>query len=184
MTFKQLIVGDLETNCYILKTGNIGIIIDPGAEPKKIIEAAAGGEIKLILATHSHYDHVTALKAVKEATNAKAAIHPLDWMPEFDLKLGDGQKIGFGQHEITVIHTPGHTPGGCCFFVEDILFSGDTLFPGGPGNTSFPGGSEQVILKSIREKLLILPDNTKVYPGHGPSTTIGKERSLYCSEHD
>ncbi len=179
MTVKQLIVGNLDTNCYILKTENIGIIIDPGAEPKRIIEAVAGDEIILILATHRHYDHITALKSVREATNARAAIHPLDWMPEFDLKLEGGQKIGFGQHVITVIHTPGHTPGGCCFFVEDILFSGDTLFLGGPGNTSFPGGSELAILKSIREKLLVLPDHTIVYPGHGPSTTIGKERSLY-----
>jgi len=179
MKIEQLIVGGLETNCYILKTENIGIIIDPAAEPKKIIKTVAGDEIKLILATHRHYDHITALKEVKEATNAKAAIHPLDWMPEFDLKLKDGQKIEFAKHQITVLHTPGHTPGGCCFLVGDILFSGDTLFPGGPGNTSFPGGSEQAILKSIREKLLILPDDTKVYPGHGPATTIGKERRLY-----
>lgn len=179
MTFKQLIVGSLETNCYILKADTIGIIIDPGAEPKKIIKTVAGDKIKLILATHRHYDHITALKEVKQATDAKAAIHALDWMPEFDLRLRDGQKIELGQYQITVIHTPGHTPGGCCFLVEDILFSGDTLFPGGPGNTSFAGGSEQVILKSIRKKLLVLPDDTKVYPGHGPSTTIGKERSLY-----
>ncbi len=179
MTFKQLTVGSLETNCYILRTDTVGIVIDPGAEPKKIIKTVTGDEIKLILATHRHYDHITALKEVKQATNAMAAIHALDWMPEFDLKLRDGQKIEFGQHQITVIHTPGHTPGGCCFLVEDILFSGDTLFPGGPGNTSFAGGSEEAILKSIREKLLVLPDETKVYPGHGPSTTIGEERSLY-----
>ncbi len=179
MTFEQLIVGGLETNCYILKTENMRIIIDPGAEPEKIIKSVAGCEVKLILATHRHYDHITALKEVKKSTGAQAAIHSIDWLPEFDLRLEDGQRIEFGRTQITVIHTPGHTPGGCCFLTDDILFSGDTLFPGGPGNTSFSGGSEQMILKSIREKLLILPDDTKVYPGHGPSTTIGRERNLY-----
>ncbi len=179
MSFEQLIVGSLETNCYLLKAENIGIIIDPGAEPERIIKATDGYRITLILATHRHYDHITALKRVKESTKAKAAIHSQDWAPEFDLRLEDGQRIEFGQESITVIHTPGHTPGGCCFLINDILFSGDTLFPGGPGNTSFPGGDGQVILKSIREKLLILPNETKVYPGHGPSTTIGQERGLY-----
>ncbi len=179
MTFKRLIVGSLETNCYILKTENIGLIIDPGAEPEKIIKTVAGYKIELILATHKHYDHITALREVKNATNAKAAIHPLDWTQAFDLKLEDGQRIEFGEQQITVIHTPGHTPGGCCFLTDDLLFSGDTLFPGGPGSTLFTDGSEQTILKSIREKLLVLPDNTQVYPGHGPSTTIGKERYLY-----
>lgn len=178
MNFERLIVGSLETNCYILKAGKIGLIIDPGAEPEKIIKAATGFEIKLILATHNHLDHTNALKEVKKSTMAKAAIHSLDWTSEFDLKLADGQQIEFGQERIKVIHTPGHTPGGCCFLVSDILFSGDTLFPGGPGSTSF-GGDEQAILSSISEKLLILPDKTKVYPGHGPSTTIGQERGLY-----
>ena len=91
---------------------------------------------------------------------------------------GDLEILKFGTYEFQCIHTPGHTTGGCCFLVSDILFSGDTLFPGGPGSTSF-GGDEQAILSSIREKLLILPDKTKVYPGHGPSTTIGQERGLY-----
>ncbi len=179
MNFERLIVGSLETDCYILKAGKIGLIIDPGDEPEKIIKVVTGFEIKLILATHNHFDHINALKEVKKSTMSKAAIHPLDWTSEFDLKLEDGQQIEFGQERIKVIHTPGHTPGGCCFLVSDILFSGDTLFPGGPGNTLLPGGDEQAILSSIREKLLILPDKTKVYPGHGPSTTIGQERGLY-----
>ncbi len=177
--FVQLVVGGLQTNCYIVKQGTNGIIIDPGDEPKKIINALTGLEINLILATHRHFDHIGVLKEVKKFTKARAAIHPLDWTPDFDLKLEDGQQIELGTARIKVIHTPGHTPGGCCFLVGNILFSGDTLFPGGPGNTAFPGGNEQVIYKSIREKLLVLPDETKVYPGHGPSTTIGQERALY-----
>lgn len=175
----RLIVGSLETNCYILKSDKKGIIIDPGAEPNKIIRSIAGLEITLILATHRHYDHIEGLQDVKQYTKAKAAIHPLDWAPGFDVKLEDGQQIEFVQEQITVLHTPGHTPGGCCFLIGNILFSGDTLFPNGPGNTAFPGGDEHAILKSIREKLLILADETNVYPGHGPSTTIGKERELY-----
>lgn len=175
--FEQLVVGGLETNCYIIKEGRIGLIIDPGDEPKKIINAVAGLEINLILATHRHFDHISALIEVKKSTKAKAAIHPLDWTSDFDLKLEDGQQILVGNQQINIIHTPGHTPGGCCFLVGDILFSGDTLFPGGPGSTSF--GSEQTIYRSIKEKLLILPDTTKVYPGHGAPTTIGQERGLY-----
>lgn len=155
------------------------MIIDPGAEPARIIKAITDIDIKLILATHRHYDHTEALQVIKKITQAPAAIHPLDWSDEFDQKLYDGQKIDFGQDQINVIHTPGHTPGGCCFHIDSILFSGDTIFPGGPGNTSFSGGDEQAIFKSIRDKLLVLPNNTKVYPGHGPATTIGQERSLY-----
>lgn len=179
MVFERLVVGSLESNCYILKSSNTGIIIDPGAEPDKIINAASGLEIQLILATHRHYDHIDALTEVKKATGAQAAICLLDWVDDFDLKLQDGQRIEFGNEQITVLHTPGHTPGGCCFFIGTDLFSGDTLFPGGHGNISFRGGDQQMILKSIKEKLMVLPDETKVYPGHGPGTTIGQERSLY-----
>ncbi len=179
MVFERLVVGGLESNCYILKSGDIAIIIDPGAEPDKIIKAASGIEIQLILATHGHYDHIDALTEVKKATGAQAAIHALDWTYGFDLKLQDGQIIEFGDEKITVLHTPGHTPGGCCFIIGTDLFSGDTLFPGGYGNVSFRGGDGQAILKSIKEKLMVLSDQTKVYPGHGPGTTIGQERSLY-----
>jgi hydroxyacylglutathione hydrolase len=179
MIIKHLIVGSLQTNCYILKSEGKAIVIDPAAEPKKIIAAVAGLDVPFILITHRHFDHVEALEAVKQHTHAKAAIHPLDWIDGCDIKLADGQKIEFDKEQITVLHTPGHTPGGCCFLTGNDLFSGDTLFPNGPGNTSFPGGDEQAIMKSIREKLLVLPDETKVYPGHGPSTTIGNERGLY-----
>lgn len=179
MTMEHLIVGSLQTNCYILESNKIGLVIDPGAEPEKIIKAVSGLKIQLILATHQHFDHINALKEIKKATHAKAAIHHLDWIDGFDMRLEHGQRIQLGSEYITVLHTPGHTPGGCCFLAGNDLFSGDTLFPGGPGNTSFSADDEQIILKSIREKLLKLPNETKVYPGHGLATTIGQERGLY-----
>jgi len=179
MKIDKIVVGGLENNCYVLQSRNIGVIIDPGDEAQKIIDRVQGIEIKLILATHRHFDHITALQKVKQVVKADAAIHPLDWVDGFDVKLTDGQVIEFGDEVLRVIHTPGHTPGGCCFLVRDNLFSGDTLFPNGPGNTMFPGGDERAILRSIREKLMVLPDETVVYPGHGLETTIGKERALY-----
>jgi len=179
MVIDTLIVGGLQTNCYVLKADAHGIIIDPGAEPDKIIRALSDLEVDIILATHRHYDHIDALPDIKTATHAPAAIQADDWTDGFDIELHDEQTIPFGTDTIRVIHTPGHTPGGCCFLIGTTLFSGDTLFPGGPGNTSFSGGNEKAIYKSIREKLMILPDTTYVYPGHGHATTIGAERGLY-----
>lgn len=179
MVIDTLIVGGLQTNCYILKTDAHGIIIDPGAEPDRIKRAVSDLKVDLILATHRHYDHVDALQDIKTVTHAPSAIHTDDWIDGFDIELNDGHTIPFGTDTIRVIHTPGHTPGGCCFLLGAKLFSGDTLFPGGPGNTAFSGGNDKAIYKSIREKLMILPDTTCVFPGHGPSTTIGAERGLY-----
>lgn len=179
MELERVIVGGLESNCYILSSEKSGIIVDPGDEAEKILKAVDTLEINLILATHRHFDHVNALQKVKNALGIPAAIHRLDWMSGFDEELVDGQEIEFGAERLRVLHTPGHTPGSCCFLTDRLLISGDTLFPNGPGNTSFPGGDEQAILKSIREKLMVLPDETVVYPGHGPRTTIGRERALY-----
>ncbi len=179
MTINRIIVGELQTNCYIIESEGEGIVIDPGAEPEGILNESKGINIILILLTHNHFDHIGGVVKLKAITAATTAIHPLDWIDGFDKELNDREKIDLGEEQIDVIHTPGHTPGSCCFFVKDILFSGDTLFPGGPGNTSLQGGDENEIKRSIKEKLLSLPDETKVYPGHGPSTTIGNERYLY-----
>ena len=179
MLIKKLIVGMLQTNCYILAGDERGIIIDPGDEVDRILEEVGDLKVDLILLTHNHFDHVGALSATVRATSAPVAIHPLDNIDAANKDLKDGEKIPFDDKEILVMHTPGHTQGGCCFLLEGILFSGDTLFPGGWGNTAFPGGSERDIFRSIREKLMKLPDETIVYPGHGDSTTIGEERSLY-----
>jgi len=179
MYIKRLVVGMLETNCYILVGEQCGIIIDPGEEADKILETVSDLQINLILLTHNHFDHIRALPQVMEATSAEVAIHALDRIDIAVRELEDGEKIPFDGKEISVMHTPGHTPGGCCFRFEGYLFSGDTLFAGGWGNTMFPGGSEEAIFKSIKEKIMILPDETVVYPGHGETTTIGEERSLY-----
>ena len=169
----------LQTNCYILMGEKRGIIIDPGEEPGKILEPLSDLQIDLILLTHNHFDHIGALLPIINATSAEVAIHPLDRIDAADRELKDGEKIPFDGKEILVMHTPGHTPGSCCFYFKENLFSGDTLFPGGWGNTAFPEGDERAIFKSIKEKIMKLPDNTVVYPGHGEATTIGEERSLY-----
>lgn len=179
MNIKKLVVGLLQSNCYILIGERQGIIIDPGGEPERIIEAVSNLQIDLILLTHNHFDHIEALLPVMKATSAEVAIHPLDDIDVASRALKDGEKIKFDGKGILVINTPGHTPGSCCFLLEGNLFSGDTLFAGGWGNTMFPGGSERAIFESIREKIISLPDETVVYPGHGESTTIGKEKSLY-----
>ncbi len=179
------------SNCYIVgdESNKEGMIIDPGAGAKQILEKVKklGLEVKLIVITHAHTDHVGALKEVKEATGADIAIHtddakslqtrnPLDTLPPPDRLLKSGDSIDIGGLHFLVLHTPGHTPGGICLWGEGVVFSGDTLFNFGIGRFDLPGGSGRVIMNSIHTKLMILPDNTIVYPGHGPDTTIGTER--------
>ncbi|MDI6840094.1 MAG: MBL fold metallo-hydrolase [bacterium] len=182
---QRIVVGPLETNAYILSLENEGVIVDPGAEADKIIAACDGLYVKIILLTHNHFDHTQALIDVKNALNVRAGIHPLEVAPLdktsniFDFEINDGAFLKFGKTSIKVIHTPGHTPGSCCFLIENILLSGDTIFCGGYGNTELPGGDERDILKSIRNKIMILPPDTKICPGHGPPTTVGEEMPLY-----
>lgn len=180
MYIKKLVVGPLQTNCYILTDEGRGVIIDPGSEPDRIMNAVSGLTVDLILLTHNHFDHIQALLPVKEAVRSQVAIHTSDMIDIADRELTDGEKIPFNNNEILVVHTPGHTPGSCCFYLKGYLFSGDTLFAGGWGNTMFPGGSEEDIFASIKDKLMSLPDETIVCPGHGTETTIGEEGSLYC----
>ncbi len=179
MRIKKIVVGFLQTNCYILAGEHQGIIIDPGDDADRILEEVGDLQIDLVLLTHNHSDHIGALSEVKNATSARVAIHPFDKIDAANIELKDGEKIPFDRKEISVIHAPGHTPGSCCFLIEEKLFSGDTLFAGGWGSTMFPGGDEEAIFKSIREKIMSLPEDLIVYPGHGEVTTIGEERSLY-----
>jgi hydroxyacylglutathione hydrolase len=202
MIVKMLVVGPLASNCYIVGSSSIkeGMIIDPGAEAGTILRTVQqmGLSISLIVVTHAHIDHIDALSAVKERTNAQFAIHeaekellstpppmsvvaslglsPFKSAPQPDRLLKDGDRIDVGDLHFEVLHTPGHSPGGICLSGHGVVFSGDTLFNFGIGRTDFPGGSHERLMKSIREKLMVLPDETIVYPGHGPSTTVGDER--------
>ena len=195
---KRLEVGPFAANCYIVgdRAGGKGMIIDPGDEADKISGMARKLEldIKHIVLTHGHIDHVGALANVKEATGAAIAVHhddeatlkdrtlsillgiPYHTLPAIDRLLEDGDVISVGGLSFTVIHTPGHTPGGICLLGEGVVFTGDTLFQYGIGRGDFPGGSYEQLIKSIKSRLMILEDDIKVYPGHGSETTIGAER--------
>lgn len=199
MSYQLVIVGPLETNCYLFycsKTRECAVI-DPGAEAEKIFEAISSLNLKpiIILNTHGHVDHTGANLDLKERYQVPIAIHPGD-LPlleeylqlEFGLMLGarpapapdrllaDGEKIVIGETFLQVIHSPGHSPGSVCFYADHLLFAGDTLFCGGVGRTDLPGGSWKDLAHSLKARVMILPDETVVLPGHGPKTTIGEER--------
>ncbi len=190
-----------ETNCYIVgsDTGKSGMIIDPGAEPKNILNMVEklGLSIVWIVITHAHFDHTGALKPVKDATGAKFAIHEaeaegasqalnqtlgsmmagsISKPVKPDRLLRDGDVIDIDELKFTVLHTPGHSRGGISLVGHGVVFSGDTLFNLSVGRTDFPGCSHAQLMASIRNKLMMLPDETIVLPGHGPETTIGAER--------
>ena len=201
MIIKQLSVGPIQTNCYIAgcETTKEGVVIDPGDEAERILAEIAelGLTIKYILNTHAHFDHVMANKTLVEATGVPLALHPLDLpllrqnggatffgiqappSPEPDMLLAEGDKISFGEHTFDVLFTPGHTPGHVSFLEAKIsvIFDGDVLFAGGIGRTDLPGGDYETLMQSINEKLMTLPDETVVCSGHGPVTSIGRERS-------
>jgi len=195
----RLVVGSLSANCYIVgaAASGEGIVIDPGGNAATIREAiaASGLDIGTIVLTHGHSDHIAALHDIQEATGAGAAIHIEDadflegrgaYSSQFgisyptprppDRLLREGDEICFGDTTLTVLHTPGHTPGSICLRGEGRVFTGDTLFRRGIGTTLMPGSSRRVLLESIRRRLMTLPDATIVHPGHGRETTIGAER--------
>jgi glyoxylase-like metal-dependent hydrolase (beta-lactamase superfamily II) len=176
-------MGPYDNNGYILTCPetNEGILIDTPAEPEKLLNEIGDVEIKAILITHNHQDHLLGFNEITGAVDAPVGIGPADAGPlpkTPDIDLVDGQVIKFGNRELTMLHTPGHTEGATCFLVGKHLFSGDTLFPGGPGKTRSPEALVQII-DSITGKLLALPDDTAVYPGHGLDTTIGEARRQY-----
>jgi len=194
---EKLEIGTFASNCYIVgdESNKDGIIIDPGAEADRILKKVEdlGLEVKLIVLTHAHMDHIGAVKEVKEATDAEVAIHTDDvgrlqeqrsgmfgfsypTPPPPDRLLKGGESIDIGDLHFVVLNTPGHSPGGICLLGEGVVFSGDTLFNFGIGRFDFPYSSGRDLMNSIHTKLMVLPDNTVVYPGHGPETTIGTER--------
>jgi len=199
LIIEGLVVGPLAANCYIVgsESNKEGMIIDPGADAEVILKKISDLEldIKYIVLTHSHIDHVGALKEVKEATGAEIAVHaedaaslqgqsfiaeqfgiPFQDPPSPDRLLQDGDSVDIGDLSFSVLHTPGHSPGGICLFGEGTVFSGDTLFNFGIGRYDLPGGDYDQLMNGITTRLMVLPDETAVYPGHGPATTIGAER--------
>ncbi|PZS06087.1 MAG: hypothetical protein DLM70_05475 [Chloroflexi bacterium] len=178
---KHFSVGSWDNNVYILVDPETkeSILFDAPVDAEPILRELEGTKLKYILMTHCDRDHVGALKEVHDRTGAPVGVHaaeserlPLD----ADFQIEDQQTFALGNAELKAMHTPGHSPGGMSFLVDDILVSGDTLFPGGPGNTQRPDGSFDEIINSIKTKLFVLPDEMKVYPGHGKPTTIGQER--------
>ncbi|MFQ6026382.1 MAG: MBL fold metallo-hydrolase [Dehalococcoidia bacterium] len=176
-------MGPYNNNGYILTCPetNEGIIIDTPAEPEKLLNEIGDTQIKAILITHRHQDHLLGFDEITGAVQAPVGIgvndvEALPRPPQLELK--EGMSVKFGNRELQVLDTPGHTDGAVCLLVGKHLFSGDTLFPGGPGKTRSPEALHQVI-DSITKKLLVLPDDTAVYPGHGLDTTIGQARQEY-----
>ena len=202
MILHALVVGPFMSNCYVVGDEKVrkGIIVDPGADADGIMSTVGrlGLSIDTVVLTHTHVDHLGATREVIEGTSASLAIHELEAqgqsykaitrmfgpfiggsfgkMPGTDRLLKEGDFIEAGELRFKVLHTPGHSPGGLCLQGEGVVFTGDTLFNLGIGRTDFPGCSFDDLMRSIRTKLLVLPDDTIVYPGHGPSTTIGAEK--------
>ena len=199
MILKTLAVGPLETNCYILgdEKNKDAVVIDPGGDFEEIEDQLRRLDLKAkyIVLTHGHFDHTGALARLKKATGVEVLVHAADAdmlsssgqiQPFFlesgteacpaDRTLKQGDKIKFGGYELEVLHTPGHTPGGISLVVDKMIFVGDTLFYGSIGRTDLPGGSYEQLMHSIKIKLLSKGDEYLVYPGHGPSSTIGEEK--------
>lgn len=199
MKAKKVVVGIFEANCYILwdEKDKEAIVVDPGEEGERIIEVIRKDSLKIrsIVNTHTHIDHIGANDFLREKTGAPLLAHSADVFllqnAELNLSaltgkdrsfglpdrmLEEGDEIRVGGFSLRILHTPGHTPGSICLYGDNKLFSGDTLFAGGIGRTDLAGGNLKELQESIKDKILALTDEVVVYPGHGPSTTVGKER--------
>jgi hydroxyacylglutathione hydrolase len=181
---EKLELGPFGTNAYIIgcpKTQE-SALVDAPADADVIIGKLKNTTVKYILLTHNHIDHIGALGRLRAELRVPLAAHAADTSnitPAPEILLNDGEVIRLGELKLTVLHTPGHTPGSLCFRVGPYLISGDTIFPGGPGKTSSPDDFRQII-KSITEKLFVLADDTQICPGHGDSTVLGKEKDEFA----
>ena len=180
---RKLVVGPYQSNCYILGCKNTleGLVIDPGDDVIRIVKEVSKLELKIryILITHGHIDHVGGAKELRRITKAPVWIHPLDaqglnFKP--DGHLSNKQEIPLGTFAVSVIHTPGHSQGGVSFYAPGVVFTGDTIFAGSVGRTDFSGGDHKQLIQGVMQKIFPLGDELRLYPGHGPNTTIGRER--------
>ncbi|WP_400163167.1 MBL fold metallo-hydrolase [Brevibacillus sp. TJ4] len=200
LSIESYALGAFQTNAYILTNPQTeeSIVIDPGMEPDVLLHALRDKKVVAILLTHAHLDHIGGLNQVRALTNAPVYIHPLEqeWLTNPDLNgssrwnlpepiicqpadhlLADGQVLHLAGLSINVLHTPGHSPGSCSFVIGQICFGGDVLFAQSIGRTDLPGGDYETLMNSIHDKLFELDDETVVYPGHGPMTTIDAEKT-------
>ncbi len=180
----RLQLGAFGTNSYIIRCRVTGdsVLVDAPAEAAEILERLKATNPRYILMTHNHMDHIGALSELKSKLGISIAAHPLDAKnlpspPE--TLLGDGDTVSFGNIKLGVLHTPGHTPGSLCFLTGRYLISGDTIFPGGPGMTRSPADLRKII-ESITSKIFVLPEDTQIYPGHGDSTILKKEKAEFA----
>ncbi|MFW6011796.1 MAG: MBL fold metallo-hydrolase [Desulfosalsimonas sp.] len=201
MILKALAVGPIMANCYILgcERTKSAAVIDPGDDADRILMKLSEDNLalKYIINTHGHFDHVGGNAALKKASGAELLIHktdapmleqlgrtaasfglPAENSPPPDRTIDEGDEISFGDITLKVLHTPGHSPGGVSLHTDKMVFVGDTLFAGSIGRTDLPGGDYNTLISNIKAKLLVMDDNTKVYTGHGPATTIGQERDI------
>lgn len=197
---KSLVTGELKVNCYLLGCEATGqaMVIDPGGKAPRILEILAENnfKLKMVVNTHGHFDHIGGNQALVTETQAELLIHPADLpilrgasehamrfgcqpiepSPEPTRLLQDGDIVELGDFQFQVIHVPGHSPGGICLLGEGFLFAGDNLFAGSIGRTDLPSGDQGALMKALRDRILTLPDEIIVCPGHGPETSIGRER--------
>jgi len=193
-----LVVGRLQTNCYILKSRSEAIVVDPGDEPERILKFIQdiNAAPARIVATHTHFDHVLAVDGVRRTTKTPFLIHRDDLPmlqsmqsrvrqfmgfevpppPKVDGYLKDGDTLELGDEAIRILHTPGHSPGSISLAGSGYVLTGDALFNQSIGRTDLPGGDLKILMHSIKDRIFKLEDNTIVYPGHGPETTIGDEK--------
>lgn len=199
MIIERLVVSPIQENCYIVgdESTMAGVVIDPGDEADRIVATVRrlGLTVEKIVNTHGHVDHIAAAEIVKKALGARLYLHPGDEMylpnivetaamfglsdastPVVDEFLSDGDVVEVGSLQIQVTHAPGHTPGHCVLRIDGDVFCGDLIFSGSIGRTDLPGGDYQTIIESLERTVLTLPDETRLHPGHGPSTTVAVER--------
>ena len=194
MNIETIVVGGLDTNCYLVSEGRTAVLIDPGDEAEKILARAEGLDLAAILLTHGHYDHIGAVNKIKNAAGAKVYMHKSDLRMvgtrdslcfltqspapetfEVDGFVNDGDILTFGPLEFRVMHTPGHSGGGVAYVIGDCIFGGDLIFRCSIGRYDF--GSMEDELASVRRVLSSFPDEAVIYPGHGPKTTVGYEKA-------